>query len=255
MTMTISIALIVMLAQTPYQPPYQDLIDDSKVPKTDAGDVSVSSYTTTMKQYGYEINETGIIAALHDQQDAAVLIRQAATMLLRESNQLKVNLRTPGVASALQDAFNDAVRDNNQWAVTNMAGTLLSMGKKDWIHDAVDILPRMSNRLDRIFLARTLAVAGRSDGWPSVRDEIASNDADRIYSALGVVDKFDGLSSPMAGGQPIDVAKELHQLTATTPDTVQWPTFNMPGLRKQRSKDHIEAKAAQMDKAKAQKRQ
>ena len=136
-----------------------------------------------------------------------------------------------------------------------MAGTLLSMGKKDWIHDAVDILPRMSNRLDRIFLARTLAVAGRSDGWPYVRDEVASNDADRIYSALGVVDKFDGLPNPMAGGQPIDVAKELHQLAATTPDTVQWPTFNMPGLRKQRSKDHIEAKAAQMDKAKAQKRQ
>ena len=124
------------------------------------------------------------------------------------------------------------------------------MGKQDWIHDAVDILPRMSNRLDRIFLARTLAVAGRSDGWPSVRDEIASNDADRIYSALGVVDKFDGLPNPMAGGQPIDVAKELHQLAATTSDNVMWPNFDLPNMQKQRSKDHIEAKAAQIEKMK-----
>jgi hypothetical protein len=69
-------------------------------------------------------------------------------------------------------------------------------------------------------------------------------------SALARVDKFDGLQNP-GGGQPIDVARELHQLAATTPNNLMWPTFG-PENAKQRIKDHIEREAAQIEKMKQQ---
>jgi hypothetical protein len=75
----------------------------------------------------------------------------------------------------------------------------------------------MKTRYHQVQFAEILAFAGRGEGWPYVRDEIASNDAQRIYSAPGRIERFDGLPNPIAGGQPIDVARELHQLAATTP--------------------------------------
>jgi hypothetical protein len=72
------------------------------------------------------------------------------------------------------------------------------------------------------------------------------NDSNLIFTALMRVDLFDG-KPHRNGGRPIDVAAELHQLAATTPDNLMWPTFG-PEQSKQRFKDHIERKAVQVEK-------
>jgi len=94
---------------------------------------------------------------------------------------------------------------------------------------------------------------GHVEGWPYVRAAIASNDVNRIFSALVNVQVFDGVRNP-DGGQPIDVARELHQLAAITPDNLMWPTFG-PESQKQRIKDFIERNSGWADEAKAGKRQ
>jgi hypothetical protein len=258
--MTIFIVLSLMLMQQGRYQAYPDLIDYAKVDPTDVEYGLITGALDTLKKYGYDINEAGIIAALHDPQSSIadpglrqsriVLIRQAVTFLLRDTYHLKVNIRTPGTAAALQNAFHDALLDKDETAMTSMARVLPGMGKTDWITDAVAALPQMTSKHNQIDMATILAFVGHAEGWPYVRDEIASNDVNRIHAALDRIEKFDGLPNPI-GGQPINVAQELHQLAATTPDNLMWPTFG-PKSSKQHIKQHIEAKAAEMDKKKQQ---
>ena len=236
-----TILTMMLLLQTQ---PYPDVIDYSKgIALELAGPIQI------LKGRGYAIDEAGMIQALQDP-----LVRDMAGLLLRERAYLKVDFNTPAIAAALEKAFNDATREKNESDMDILAATLLTTAERGWVIDAVAALPLMKARSYQARLAQTLAFAGRGEGWPYVRDEVASGDAQRIYSALGRIDKFDGLANPLDGGQPIDVARELHQLATTTPDNVTWPTI-VPESQRQRSKDYIEAKAQQIDKAKAEKRQ
>ena len=210
--------------------------------------------TLSLKAHGYAINETDLIAALQD--------RKAPEIRTFAVDMLLTLPRTATIVAALKQTFNDALlmdthsREGRyrEETIVRLARIMQGpLGDTTWQNNAVRVLPQMTDPYHQLELAQILVRAGRTEGWPIVRSAIAGNDSGRIFTALGDVEKFDGLPNP-DGGQRIDIAGELHQLAATTPDTLTWPRFGSESS-KQRIKDHIEAKAKQIDKAKEQKRQ
>lgn len=242
--MTILIACFLMVMQSP-QRPYPDLIDYSKITfQTSLG--SMIEEIELLKNHGYEFTEADIIRALHDQDKST----KSAAIDVMTSRHLKANLRTPSVVTALAEAFSDATLQKNELAIDSLARTLAGTDNRDWVNDAIAVLPRMKRASEQISLANTLAWVGRGEGWPIIRTALAGNDSTHIRSALNDIEKFDGLPNP-DGGRPINVAAELHQLAASTPDYLMIGSGNS----KTPVRAHMEAKAKQIDKAKAERRQ
>jgi hypothetical protein len=228
-----------------------DLIDFSKIPPDNAQTtMGIEFEIALLKEHGYEINEAGIISALHDEKDSIFepLVKSAAASLVM-SPYLKVNLKTPGTAAALREVFADAIlmaREEGfrESTLRDVVSALAVSGDTSWVNDVLAELPKMIEWTNQLSLAYALAGAGHAEGWPYVRAAIASNDSNRIFTAIWGVEKFDGLPNP-DGGQPIDVAAELHQLASATPDNLMWPNFG-PEHLKTPIRTHIEFKAAQI---------
>lgn len=127
--------------------------------------------------------------------------------------------------------------------IVRLFGVMQRLGDTTWQTDAIALLPQMVDRRDQLQMALGLASVDRYEGWPYVQAVIAGDDVNQIDRALGRIEKFDGKPNT-TGGQPIDVAKQLHQLAATTPDNLTWP---QSASSKQPIKDFMEAKAVDVE--------
>lgn len=223
-----------------YGPNYNLLTDDAKYPMTFHNDY-IRGYTdrmTKLQKAGLDVNEDGIVAALYDP-----MLRDDAESLMISSknNRLKVNLVTPRTMAALRDVYKTAMREyvpkippnmpNVQAPLPSSQRTLASLGDTTWVDDIIALLPHL---IYPYTAANDLASVGRGEGWPYIRASLSGNNTETALRQLDYIEKFDGLRNP-DGGQPIDVARELHQIAATTPRT---------------ARNAIEAKAAEIEKRK-----
>jgi hypothetical protein len=155
---------------------------------------------------GVEITETALIDAMLHKPETGM--SGLAAMMLGTLP------KTPSSVQALRAALSaPAVSDPNaagwEGIVTSAAWALGQLGESGWEDSAIAQLPKLVGLNTRMNMAKTLANAGRAEGWPIVRDALANADPRVILVALGNVEYFDQLKDPSRGGQTIDVVAEL----------------------------------------------
>ncbi len=153
---------------------------------------------------GYQDTISSLLYAVYDEN---IMVATSAVALLRRFPQSKE------VIAALRGA----IADPRELVVVYAAQSLLTMGKTEWLQDAVNRLPKMQDRVAQIQLSGLLAKAGKTDGWPFVIDSIIKGQL--IEGALENIEYFDGKTDK--DGRRIIVADELASIVGRAPAGVR----------------------------------
>ena len=160
---------------------------------------------------GYKPHNTvSLIGALHD--PGHLVAVSAATRL----GNLPSNLPSSPVAIA---ALKSTLRDSSDPLFSASVLALQRLGAREWEDVAIGRLPRVKSSAVRLLVAQALAKAGRSEGWPVVRDSLRDVPPGSRGLAINVVASFDGLKD--SEGRIIDVEGELALLSDTNAGVVE----------------------------------
>lgn len=208
-----------------------------------------------LMEKGVEITETALIDELLQKGESGGAVAAMMLATLPKSPNIVLALRAalsaPNVPGGPDAPGWDSIVAGAAWA-------LGQLGETGWEDIAIAQLQKITVLNARINLAKTLANAGRGEGWPIVRDAIANaTDPGFASVALGNVEYFDQLKDPsMGGGQPIDVVAELTKLAEVASDAPTSITLRgkpmWEPVRKQIEKKTADIKVIRAKKAKAQ---
>jgi hypothetical protein len=154
---------------------------------------------------GYQYDAPGLARALKDH-DTTVAVTAAGFLS-----------RFPPTAES-RAALRVAAEERYEPLVVAATRTLQQLKVSGWESRAIARLPEMQEPVSQIQLAGTLALAGRSDGWPAVKAALLAG-ASVIGVAVENAVHFLGLTD--LEGRAIDVAADLQQARDTAAPAVR----------------------------------
>lgn len=144
---------------------------------------------------GYQDTIISLLDALYDEN---IVVATSAAALLR---------RYPKSEQVI-GVLNMAIADQRELLAVSVARSLLSMGRKEWVPQAILRLPMMKDRVAQVQLSGVLAKAGNTEGLKYVINAILDNN----FTPLGLEQfaYFDGKLNER--GERIVVVDELSSL-------------------------------------------